>query len=74
MNAPPINDPEAKPMRAVKMRFRNASFRPIKMMPIKATRLTAVTDARITIKSAIDFALRNELFRSRYLVKSHVQK
>jgi hypothetical protein len=45
-----------------------------KMMPMKATRFTAVTDARITIKSAIDFVLQSEPFYSHYFVKSHVRE
>jgi hypothetical protein len=40
-------------MSAIKMRLKKASFRPMKTMPTKATRLTTVTDARITIKSAM---------------------
>ena len=74
MNAPPNNDPEAKPTRAVKMRFKNASFIPMKMMPMKAIRLTAVTEARITIKLAIYFVLRSELFRSCHFVWCRVLK
>jgi hypothetical protein len=48
MNAPPINDPEAKLTRIIKIRFRKASFRLIKSKPVKAIRLTKATDARIT--------------------------
>jgi hypothetical protein len=55
MNAPPISDPEANPMRAVKMRFRKDSFRPMKTTPMKDNRLTMNTDARITARSTIDF-------------------
>ncbi len=55
MNAPPISDPEANPMRAVKMRFKKASFRPINKMPTNDSRLTMDTDARITTRSTIDF-------------------
>jgi hypothetical protein len=62
MNAPPISDPEAKPTRAIKMRLRKASLRPAKKMPIKDIRLTTVTDARITIRSAIDFSFLNGRF------------
>jgi hypothetical protein len=66
MKAPPIKEPEAKPTRAITMRLRKASFRPIKRMPMKAIRLTTVTDARIAIKSAIDFNLLSEIFYSLY--------
>ena len=48
MNAPPINDPEAKLTRLIITRFRKASLRLIKMRPMNAMRLTKVTDARIT--------------------------
>ena len=54
-NALPMSDPEANPMRAVKMRFRKASFRPMKRIPMNDIRLTMDTAVRITTKSAIDF-------------------
>ena len=44
---------EAKHMRFIKIRFRKASFRPIKRMLMEANRLTKVTDVKITIKSDI---------------------
>ncbi|MGQ9544761.1 MAG: hypothetical protein ACUVQX_03140 [Candidatus Bathycorpusculaceae bacterium] len=57
MNAPPINAPHEKPTRAIKMRLRKASFRPINRMPIREIKLTTVTDARIAIRSAVYFNL-----------------
>ena len=51
MNAPPINDPEAKATRLIKVRFRKASFKPNNRIPTNAMRLTKITDVRIMISS-----------------------
>ena len=56
-NTAPINDPEAKPTRAIKMRPIIASFKPTKSIPMKDTRLTIVTEARIMIRSIKGFHL-----------------
>ena len=63
MNAPPINDPDAKLTRLIKTRFRKTSFRLIKMRPMNAMRLTKATDARITSnKDIFSTSRKNVLF------------
>jgi hypothetical protein len=54
-----MSDPEANPMRAVKMRFRKAFFRPMKRIPVNDGRLTVDTAARIISKLAINFGPLN---------------
>jgi hypothetical protein len=69
-----MSDPEAKPMSAIRMRLKKASFRPMKTMPMKATRLTTVTDARITIKSAMASASHAEFIVLFLATRGYVQK
>jgi hypothetical protein len=44
------------------MRFSRFSFMPMKSIPMKAIRLTMVTEARIAISSFMAFCVRNSLF------------
>jgi len=48
------------------MRLRNASLRPTKKIPIKDIKLTTVTDARIAIRSAMDFSFLSGTFFLRH--------
>ncbi|MEM3673338.1 MAG: hypothetical protein QW468_03840 [Candidatus Bathyarchaeia archaeon] len=53
-NAPPRRVPEENPTKALNTRFNKLSFKPIKITPMKAMRLTATTDAKIAVKTSID--------------------